>query len=106
MITLIGLGFVGLAIMRPVLALRRRRRRGRWGLLQDRFSSTARHRGARQGDPNPRLAEAWTDADEVAVARTVAQRLDRVAFDPTFVDDDRAYDETRKLIGSLPHDDP
>jgi hypothetical protein len=31
----------------------------------------------------------------------VAERLDRVAFDPTFEDDDATYRETRELVGSL-----
>ena len=38
---------------------------------------------------------------EVPQRRAVAERLDRVAFDPTFADDDGVYDETRKLIGTL-----
>ena len=36
------------------------------------------------------------------VARLIAERLDRVAFDPDFVDDATLFDETRKLVGSLP----
>jgi hypothetical protein len=34
-------------------------------------------------------------------ARIVAERLDRVAFDPTFDDDDREYEQTRKQLAQL-----
>ncbi len=85
--------------------VRRRARRGRWGLLQDRFTSLAVRRGAHIGLPNPRLAEVWTDADDAAVAVEVATRLDRVAFDPRFDDaaseGDEWYRATAKLVGSL-----
>ncbi|HUF99461.1 MAG TPA: transglutaminaseTgpA domain-containing protein [Ilumatobacter sp.] len=84
--------------------LRRRRQRGRWGLLQDRFADLAVRRGGRSGAPNPQLASVWTDADDAAVARDVAARLDRAAFDPTFHDDgstDEWYRTTAKLVGSL-----
>jgi hypothetical protein len=41
--------------------------------------------------------------DEEAAERAslVADRLDRAAFEPGFDDDDRLYDDTRKLVGSL-----
>ena len=94
-----------LAVLRLVGVLRHRRRRGRWGLLQDRFATSAVRRGAPSGVPNPRLAASWTTADDSAVACLVAERLDRVAFDPGFTDDDRLYADTRKLIGSLPTTD-
>jgi hypothetical protein len=105
MLTLVvgALGFTA-----SVLALRevrRRARRGRWGLLQDRFADLAVRRGGRRGAPNPRLAEAWTEADDAAVAREVADRLDQVAFDPTFTDaiegSDEWYRSTAKLVGTL-----
>jgi transglutaminase-like putative cysteine protease len=85
-----------------LIVLRRRRERGRWGLLQDRFAEVAVRRGAPAGSPNPRLARAWTDPDAAASAANVAAELDRVAFDPAFVDDDETYHSTRKLVGSLP----
>lgn len=80
--------------------LRRRRLRGRWGLLQDRFAHVAVRRGAPPGSPNPQLARVWVDGDATAAAN-VAVELDRVAFDPAFVDDDVAYRSARKLVGSL-----
>jgi len=92
----------GLGGVRIVGALRHRRRRGRWGLLQDRFDAAARHRGASAGAPNPARAAAWSpDPEATDVARTVAARLDRAAFDSGFVDDDDLYDDTRQLVGSL-----
>ena len=78
-----------------------RRRRGRWGTLQDRFAVLAARRGASASSPNPTLATAWTGDDDLAVARLVAERLDQFAFDPMFVDDDSVFIETRKLVGAL-----
>lgn len=92
--------------LRVVRLVRYRRRRGRWGLLQDRFDAAARRRGAAAGLPNPGRAEAWASDDSAAhSARAVASRLDQAAFDPQFVDDDDVYHETRKLVGSLPATD-
>jgi protein-glutamine gamma-glutamyltransferase len=84
-----------------LLVLRRRRDRGRWGLLQDRFAHAARRRGAPTGAPNPELARVWPGDSGVTAGR-VAASLDRAAFDPTFTDDDASYRRTRELIGSLP----
>lgn len=78
-----------------------RRRRGRWGVLQDRFASLAGRRGVTGVAPNPALAAAWSGADDEAVARAVAERLDRIAFDPAFADEDSVYRDTRKLVGTL-----
>lgn len=79
----------------------RRRRRGRWGLLQDRFADAATRAGASTGASNRRRAEAWTTGDDRAVAREVAERLDAAAFDPGWADDDQSFVDTRKLVGSL-----
>ncbi len=118
---LVGLG--GGAAVRAVSNARRRRRRGRWGLLQDRFSALA-DVGAGPtssvrmvGDPpltNPQIARLVTarldpdadrDGDRTAVDRTaigalalVATALDRVAFDPTWVDTD---DDHRRVDAAL-----
>jgi len=80
--------------------LRRRRIRGRWGLLQDRFADAAVRRGATPGIPNPQLARVWVD-DDAHAAVQLASDLDRVAFDPDFVDDDEAYRSAHRLVGSL-----
>jgi transglutaminase-like putative cysteine protease len=97
----VGAGFGLLAAVRLGRVLVLRRRRGRWGTLQDRFAVIASGRGASTGATNPVLAEAWTGADDEVVARLVAERLDRVAFDPTFLDGDDVFAETRKLVGTL-----
>jgi hypothetical protein len=48
-----------------------------------------------------RRAERWSAADDAAVARAVAEQLDRVAFDPAFDDDDTEYEAARKRLGQL-----
>jgi transglutaminase-like putative cysteine protease len=95
------LGVAALAVVALALELRRRRRRGRWGLLQDRFGALAARHGAPGGATNVQRAESWTAADDAAVARAVADQLDRVAFDPTFDDDDTDYDETKRQLSRL-----
>jgi transglutaminase-like putative cysteine protease len=96
---------LSLAVMLTALLLgrelRRRRRRGRWGLLQDRFGAMAATLGAPAGTTNARRATRWTAADDAEVARLIAAQLDRVAFDPSFDDDDDEFVRTRKLVGSL-----
>ena len=94
-IALVGAAAGGWWLLRRV---RRRRRRGRWGLLQDRFAAAAVGRGASPGATNPDLARIWAGDER---ARTVAAQLDRVAFDPAFVDGDEAYRSTRDLVDSL-----
>ena len=96
-----GLGFGGAAALRLARTAIARRRRGRWGTLQDRFTVVAGRRGAPPAAANPTLAAAWSGDDDEAVARLVAERLDRVAFDPSFADADEIYDDTRRLVGSL-----
>jgi transglutaminase-like putative cysteine protease len=100
-VLVIGAGFGLLAAVRLSRVIAFRRRRGRWGTLQDRFAAVAARRGAATGATNPVLAEAWTGADDEVVARLVAERLDRVVFDPTFLDGDAVFAETRKLVGTL-----
>jgi transglutaminase-like putative cysteine protease len=113
---------VGLAIVAVRLAalVRYRRRRGRWGLLQDRFT--------RLSDPtvlpgpvptrtvtvlpgpvptrtvratNPQIAASIIDADRRAAALAVADELDRAAFDPTWSDDDQRFEQTRSALATL-----
>jgi len=91
-------GMTALRLGRIALA---RRRRGRWGTLQDRFALLAGGRGAVATAPNPVLAAAWTGADDASAARLVADRLDRVAFDPEFTDENDVFTDTRRLVGSL-----
>jgi transglutaminase-like putative cysteine protease len=88
----------GVVAWRVVAELLRRRRRGGWGLLQDRFSALA---GAPDGATNRRRAERWTAADDAAVAHEVAHRLDRAAFDPTWPGDQAVLADTRQLVDHL-----
>src|SRR5690606_18410510 len=80
---------------RVLAQLMRRRRRGAWGRLQDRFSSLA---GVPGPVTNRQRAERCTPADDAAVAYEVARRLDEAAFDPTWHHDDRALADTRQLV--------
>ncbi len=100
-VLVVGAGLALASVLRIGVELWRRRRRGRWGVLQDRFGDLAAARGAASGATNPGRARHWTAADEAERARQVAERLDRVVFDPTFADDDTVYVETRQLVGSL-----
>ena len=90
--------------VRLVAAARYRRRRGRWGLLQDRFGMiTAPDAGAGVTTvaTNARRAAAIDDAEQAAAARVVADELNRAAFDPTWVDDDERYERTRSALAVL-----
>ena len=98
LVAVIALGAAVFGAWWVVREARRRQRRGRWGLLQDRFTAAAVGRGAPSGATNPDLARAWLDDDR---ARTAATELDRAAFDPAFVDDDETYRTTRELVDSL-----
>ena len=85
-----------------------RRRRGRWGLLQDRFGalSTKVQRSLDQsGDPtvrtNSHIASTLLDTSDRAVARVVADELDRVAFDPSWIDDDERFARAKSTLATL-----
>ncbi len=55
----------GLGTLRLFAELRRRRARGRWGVLQDRFEATATAAGrVDHGVSNTQLARAWTSQPE------------------------------------------
>lgn len=91
------------ALVAAALRWRDRRRRGRWGVLQDRFAelTTAAPVEAdplRVGLTNPERAARLAPRD---VATTVAETLDRAAFDPGWVDDDETYQRTRAAVATL-----
>lgn len=100
-LSLVALAAGALAATRVGRTLVDRRRRGRWGVLQDRFAALATGRGGPPNASNPARADRWSGADDEAVARLVAERLDRVAFDPAFADEDSVFAETRELVGTL-----
>jgi protein-glutamine gamma-glutamyltransferase len=81
----------------------RRRRRGRWGVLQDRWHRAAIARGLDTTCTNPALARQWADADPPVVEHAIrlAEVLDRVAFDPDWTDTDDAYAHARSLTDRL-----
>jgi len=93
-------------LVRLVMLARYRRRRGRWGLLQDRFGelATAVRRSPSQSDDpvvatNVRIAA--TVAHDRETACLIADELDRVAFDPSWVDDDERFERTRSALATL-----
>ncbi len=77
----------------------RRRRRGRWGVLQDRFVTAAIARGAPSTAPNAALAEVFDGPSAPAVART----LDESAFAPGWRDDDERYALALEAMDALEH---
>ncbi len=84
------------AAWRGVVLARHRRRRGRWGLLQDRFVRHSVQRGASPLAPNAELADVWDDAH----AAELAAQLDEAAFAGRPVDDE-SFAASRSLLDGL-----
>ncbi len=84
---------------------RHRRRRGRWGLLQDRFAALPDPPVRPDPTPTDRLTNpqraALVDGGGNGLAASVAATLDRAAFDPAWVDDDDVYACTRRAVATL-----
>ena len=96
---------------------RHRRLRGRWGILQDRFTALSNRAPAfpdptptdRPAFPDPTPTDRLTNPRRAALvdhggdglAARVATTLDRVAFDPAWVDDDEIYVHTRIAVATL-----
>lgn len=98
------LGFAGLGAMRLLMMLRRRRARGPWGLLHDRFMALA-----------PDAMTAPQTAVEIAnligpnspasaAALEIAHELDRVAFDPEHVPADGDRRRVAELMSTVERD--
>ena len=86
-------------LFRTIGLVRYRRRRGRWGLLQDRFRSLAAPSGA---VTNPRIAADVAAVEHRPLAREVADELDRAAFDPNWTDDDdERFERARSALATL-----
>jgi protein-glutamine gamma-glutamyltransferase len=102
-ITLIVGVLVGAAaltlLVRALVAWWRRRRRGRWGVLQDRFVAAAVARGAAGTAPNAELADAFDDELAALVART----LDECAFSPSWRDDEHRFHDVDAAVTALEH---
>ncbi len=89
-----------LVAIRLEFTARHRRRRGRWGLLQDRFADLAGPEPATVPRTNPAIA-ATVDEPDRAAAHAVADELDRAAFDPGWIDDDERYERTKSALATL-----
>ena len=97
----VGAAMAMLGAVRALRELRRRRERGPWGLLADRFAAL----GTDPTQPAPRTADdiaraGWAsdaDIDPHAIATT----LDRVAFAPNDEPPDRDLSTTRRAIRHL-----
>jgi transglutaminase-like putative cysteine protease len=76
-----------------------RRRRGRWGVLQDRFVAAAVRRGAAPTGANAELAESFGTLH----ATGLAEQLDRSAFAAEWVDDDEEFERARTRLAELEH---
>jgi len=87
---------------RIVLAMLHRRRRGRWGLLQDRFVAAAVRRGADTSVSNADMARVF-DRIVAADATRVAEQLDASAFASAWIDDDHGYVTASTMITALEH---
>ncbi len=101
-LVVLAAGVVMLGV-RLIALLRYRRRRGRWGLLQDRFGALADPSTDAPVATNAYIAATVADVDAgtAHTARTVADELDRAAFDPTWVDDDQRFEQTRSALATL-----
>jgi transglutaminase-like putative cysteine protease len=96
---LLAVAMLGVAF-RAITSWWQRRRRGRWGVLQDRFVAAAVARGAAPNSPNAALADAFDDELAPLVART----LDECAFSPTWHDDERRFNDTATAVAVLERD--
>jgi len=102
-ITIVLIGSLSSAVL--VLVVRalsqwwQRRRRGKWGVLQDRFVATAMRHGAAPHAPNAALAAVF----EVAAADELAATLDASAFSAGWSDDDELYRQSLRTLKELEH---
>jgi transglutaminase-like putative cysteine protease len=96
-------GVLTTMLVRRIVVRRHRRRRGRWGVLQDRLAAAATARGIDDACTNPELARRWSTADppRADAAARLAEQLDRVAFDPDWIDDDDAFTSALALADLL-----
>lgn len=90
-------------IVRLVRIVVHRRRRGRWGLLHDRWARLAERHGVDPACTTPELARRWkaTVPTDDATPDELATLLDRAAFDPTWTDDDESFMRAAALFDRL-----
>ncbi len=103
--SLLSLGAL-LVVVRALTAWWQRRRRGRWGVLQDRFLAAAIERGASPNAPNVELAERFDDDAASRLAADVARTLDECAFSPAWRDDDTRYEQASGRVAVLERSTP
>ena len=99
---IVGMSVGGTALVlvgRAMAAWWRRRRRGRWGVLQDRFVAAAVARGAPGTSPNADLADAFDDE----AAAMVARALDECAVSPSWHDDEHRFRDVDAAVTELEH---
>ncbi len=99
-------------VMGAVRRWRHRRRRGRWGLVQDRFVAAAVRRGASPDAPNAQMAAVFDESSSNAirpgmrpadVAAGLAAELDASAFSATWCDSDERYERASHALAVLEH---
>jgi transglutaminase-like putative cysteine protease len=97
-IVIVGLGVVvALTVVRTTRAWWRRRRRGRWGVLQDRFVAAAVKRGAPPTAPNAVLADVF----DLREAADLADVFDASIFASSWADDNERYTNTARTLRQL-----
>ncbi len=95
----LGAGFA-LALVRRLRRWYQRRRRGRWGVLQDRFVAAAVRRGGSPTTSNTELAAVFAEP-LTDVADIVATTLDESAFCDSWTDDDFRFEQTAGSVRTL-----
>jgi transglutaminase-like putative cysteine protease len=91
------LAMISWSAVRVLRILQQRRRRGRWGLLQDRFSALSPTSAT-----NPEVANDLIQRlDEGIDPPAVAEELDRAAFDPTWIDNDESFETVSGRVATL-----
>ena len=88
-----------LLVGRELMRWWQRRRRGKWGVLQDRFVATAVRRGAEPNAPNAEMAAVF----HAAAADELAATLDASAFSAGWRDDDDLYRQSLDTLRELDH---
>jgi transglutaminase-like putative cysteine protease len=88
---------LAVAVVGSARRWRDRRRRGRWGVLQDRFVAAAVRRGAPRTSCNAELAAVFDSPHADAVARS----LDSSAFAASRMDDDEDFEQTAAAVRRL-----
>jgi len=88
-----------LLIGRELVRWWQRRRRGKWGVLQDRFVATAVRLGAEPNAPNAEMAAVFN----AVAADDLAARLDASAFSVGWRDDGELYRQSLDTLRELEH---